>query len=91
VPEPAKESRMRSPGLVANVNIRSIRRSGFGVAKFCSCEINSANSPVASRVVPTSLPNQILSGILPSCSDRYIFLRTRVSLSTNNISPDSTF
>jgi hypothetical protein len=67
VPLPKKLSRTRSPGLVARVRIRSIKRSGLGVAKTDSA-LNAFTSFFASWLSPTSSLSHKVKGTKPSCT-----------------------
>jgi len=72
VPEPAKESRTRSLGLVATSRTRRIRRSGFGVSKTFS-ELKARTSNLASWLCPTSSLDQNVAGGRVGLSSRYCF------------------
>src|SRR4030042_4473236 len=65
VPEPAKESRTQSPGLVAISRTLFISRSGFGVPKLTSAPNSSFASVLDSPVWPTSSWGHHVQGTTP--------------------------
>lgn len=65
VPDPAKQSRTRSPGFVAIRITRSSKRSGLGVEKACTFGNSDLISDFAARLWPTSLFDHHVRGGWP--------------------------
>src|SRR6218665_1238071 len=84
VPEPAKESRMRSSGFVANSMMRFISRSGFGVSNALSAPKRAITSFFASLLCPTSELVHHVQAATPSCSDKNVLTRGRAEPSLPN-------